>query len=68
MMVNTWQSKKQFCHCLVTLSCSLHCPLIDDWDQEDGVGVHGLLDQEDDLRVGENLNWNDQPALGKGWF
>ena len=24
--------------------------------------------QEDDLGVGENLNWNDQPAMGKGWF
>ena len=41
---------------------------MDDLDGHMDDPVDGLLDQEDDLGVGENLNWNDQPAMGKGWF
>ena len=54
MLINTWQSKEQFCHCLVALSCSLHCPLCDDLDGHMDDPVDGLLGQGDDLGVGEN--------------
>ena len=69
MMVNTWQSKKQFCHCLITLSCSLHCPLSDGLDsQENDLGVGDLLGQEDDLDVGDLLGQEDGLDVGENWY
>ena len=63
ILIYTWQSKKQFCHCLVTLSCSLYCPFSDDlYGQQDDLG-DDLDGQEDDL--GDDLD-GQQVDLGVG--